>query len=317
MVAQSDISTESLTKSYGKFIAVDRLSITALKGELLALLGPNGAGKTTLMRMLAGFLRPDSGTVSILGQTGFGILPVMRRYVGYCPQRLIIWQDLTCVEQLRYQSDMFCIPRTKGKQRALELLDTLGLSKKANALAAHLSGGMQRRLSLALAMVHDPPIYILDEPEAGLDPQSRILVRDRIRSLCRDLGKTVLLSTHDMEEAERLANRVAVIDRGKLLALDSPESLKETHGKTNLLEISLAGLSGHQMDDAVVALKRLGAPIRRYEDHLTMDADEGTELMRPVRTVLAKIDVEPREVRLRRRTLEDVFIDLTGRSLRE
>jgi ABC-2 type transport system ATP-binding protein len=317
MNERAEISTSSLTKSYGDFTAVDHLSIAARNGELLALLGPNGAGKTTLMRMLAGFLKPTQGTITILGQTGSGIRPKMRRHVGYCPQRLIIWQDLTCLEQLRYQADMFCIPRKRGKERALALLEILGLAKKANALAAHLSGGMQRRLSLALAMVHDPPIYILDEPEAGLDPQSRILVRDRIRAQSRDLGKTVLLSTHDMEEAERLAERVAIIDRGKLLAVDTPKFLIHKHGKTRLLEISLGALPGHRIDAAFTALKKLGAPIRRHEEHLTLDAEDGAELMRPVRTILAKISVEPREIRLRRRTLEDVFIDLTGKGLRE
>ena len=144
-----------------------------------------------------------------------------RRRIGLCPQELVIWETLTCLEQLVFVGTQYDLARGEARRRALELLDILGLSDKANKLAKTLSGGMKRRLNLALALVHDPELLVLDEPQAGLDPQSRILVREYIRSLAEE--KTVLLTTHEMDEADRLAERIGIIDHGQLLVLDTPE----------------------------------------------------------------------------------------------
>ena len=311
------IHAESLSKQFGELTAVNNLSIKVKERELMALLGPNGAGKTTFVRMITGLLKPTTGTIQILGSSGGDLEKTRRTSVGYCPQRLIIWRDLTCIEQLLFIARMYLIEQKEAHKRAEELLDWFGLSSKAHELAANLSGGMQRRLSIAIAMVHDPTILVLDEPAAGLDPQSRVMVRKRIRSLSRDKGKTVVISTHDMDEADRISDRVAIMDQGNLLELDTSESLKKKYGSTSIVEIALPGLDQDLAEKAYRELSELAPKVRQFEDLVLIDSEDDGALMRPIRTVLAKLSIVPSEIRLRKRSLEDVFIELTGRRLRE
>jgi ABC-2 type transport system ATP-binding protein len=177
---------------------------------------------------------------------------------------------------------------------------------------------MQRRLSIALAMIHQPEVLILDEPAAGLDPQSRVMVRQRIRALGREQGRTILFSTHDMEEADRVSDRVAIIDHGRLLALDTAAALKQRRGAANLVEIALGTTPPARREEARAALAEIsGGRVRRAGEALVIDTDRGAELNRPIRTVLARLGVVPDEIRFRQRSLEDVFLELTGRRLRE
>ena len=199
------ITISHLRKNFGNLVAVDDLSLTINQGEILGLLGPNGAGKTTTIRMLCALLESDGGEIQ------WGSSADLSELVGFCPQENLYWPRLTCLEQLIFLGKMHGMSTVGAHDRALELLKMLGLSGKADVYASKLSGGMQRRLNIALALIHDPPVLILDEPEAGLDPQSRILVRDLIRSLASQ--KTVIITTHNMDEAERLSDRVAIIDR--------------------------------------------------------------------------------------------------------
>jgi ABC-2 type transport system ATP-binding protein len=231
------VETAGLTKRFGDILAVAGLALQVFEGEVFGLLGPNGAGKSTTINLVCGLLGADSGTVRIFGEPVRPGSEVVRSRIGICPQDIVVWPKLTCLEQLAFIGRMY----------------GLGLAEKRNRVAATLSGGMKRRLNLALALVHDPSVVILDEPEAGLDPQSRVMVREYIRAMAS--RRTVLFTTHNMDEAERICDRVAIIDRGRLLALDTPDRLKKTIG---------AG-----------------------------------------------------EVRLRENSLEDVFIALTGRRLRE
>ncbi|MDJ0765961.1 MAG: ABC transporter ATP-binding protein [Myxococcota bacterium] len=315
---RSPLGTRALTKQFGDLVAVDHLSFTARPGEILALLGPNGAGKTTLMRMLVGLLRPTSGSVMLMGAPISAVRRQRAALIGYCPQRLVIWHDLTCLEQLVFVARMFKLPPKASQERAMALLDAFGLSDKTDTRAAHLSGGMQRRLSIALSMIHDPKILILDEPAAGLDPQSRVLVREQLVQLSRQGGgKTLLVSTHDIAEAERMADRVGIVDQGTLLALDRPAALKQASGPDRLIEIVLPHLSDHQYARAEVALGALGPKVRRFDERVVLDVHEGPELVRPIRTVLGKLGISPLDLRWRHRSLEDVFIELTGRRLRE
>lgn len=317
ITAPSPLKADGLVRTFGALTAVAGLSLEVRRGELLALLGPNGAGKTTTMRMLVGLLKPDSGRIEVLGASGRDLRAAQRQQIGYCPQRLIVWRDLTCTEQLVFTARMYQLEHAEGESRAARLLEMFGLAKKRDELAAHLSGGMQRRLSLALAMVHEPEILILDEPAAGLDPQSRVLVRQRIRALSREQNKTILVSTHDMEEADRMADRVAIIDHGELLALDTPEVLKNTHGTKNLVEIALIGHPPRECERARAALSDVFPGVRLSEDVIHIDADDGAELVGPVQEKLTELSIEATEIRVRRRSLEDLFIELTGRSLRE
>jgi len=220
--AEIVLAVDGLRKSWGELRAVDDVTFTVGRGEVLALLGPNGAGKTTLMRLICGLLRPDAGRITLAPWPDRSLPQV----VGYCPQPLILWPDLTCAEQLVFVGRMHGLSGARCHARADALLARFALTDRAHTLAGQLSGGLQRRLSLALALVHDPPVLILDEPEAGLDPQSRLQLRDIVRTLAHTDGKALLLSTHDMAEAELLADRVAIMDRGRLLTIDTPERLR-------------------------------------------------------------------------------------------
>lgn len=305
------MTVAALSKSFGDVNAVKSVSLALLTGELLALLGPNGAGKTTLMRMLTGILEPDSGEVVLYGHQNPG-RALISRHIGYCPQRIIVWRDLTCFEQLMLMADMHRLPRQRAEARATELLGILNLEGKRHALARTLSGGMQRRLSIALAMVHSPGILILDEPEAGLDPQSRVLVRDTLNQLRVDTHTSIIVSTHDMAEAELISTRVAIVNRGELLALDTAPQLILDAGKSHLVELRLESASAKERDRLAASLKKLNVPMRVSEQTIALDSDAHGAIVRPLRTIAATENIRIAELRHRKRSLEDVFLTLTS-----
>jgi ABC-2 type transport system ATP-binding protein len=306
------LQARELTKRYGALAAVDRLSLEVLEGEVFGLLGPNGAGKTTSINMLCGLLRPDSGQVLIHGEAITDGDAGLRARVGVCPQNIVLWNTLTCLEQLQFIGEMYGLKAGAARRRAGELLEELDLVEKRDKLARTLSGGMQRRLNLALALVHDPEILALDEPEAGLDPQSRVRVREYVKSLAR--RKTIILTTHNMDEAERMADRVAIIDHGRLLIVDTPEALKRTAGVGDVLEMELEGAAAGPALSALAAI----SPEASMVDHtLVVRARGVVEKLPAILEALKGAGAHPETVRLRANTLEDVFISLTGRRLRE
>jgi len=312
------LETQGLTKDYGNLRAVDNLTLAIREGEVFGFLGPNGAGKTTSINMICGLINPDGGEVLINGTPINKAKKNNRTLVGMCPQDIILWDRLTCLEQLSFIGQMYGLRSGDAQQRSLMLLEELGLDEKKNAQARTLSGGMKRRLNLAMALVHDPEIIVLDEPEAGLDPQTRIQVREYIKCLANN--KTILLTTHNMDEADRLADRVAIIDHGKLLVLDTPEALKQQVGEGDVLEITLVN------EDINQDIQEVEEDIRSLNNNLQISISKKIVTIRALDVVnlLSKILDALRlkgfsigEVRLRQNTLEDVFIQLTGRSLRE
>ncbi len=307
------IETQRLTKRFGDILAVDRLSLAIHEGEVFGLLGPNGAGKSTTIHLLCGLLAPDDGGVTLFGKTVRPGADVVKRSVGICPQDIVLWPKLTCLEQLEFTGKMYGLPRGQARRSGLALLSDLGLSEKARRLAGTLSGGMKRRLNLALALVHDPAVAILDEPEAGLDPQSRVMVREYIRAMAA--RKTVLFTTHNMDEAERVCDRVAIIDHGTLLALDTPEHLKKTVGSGGVLEIDV---DRAETADAVLAdLARMGLKGVHVGRTLVIHGADVVSVLPAILERLKAGGAAAGEVKLRHNTLEDVFITLTGRRLRE
>jgi ABC-2 type transport system ATP-binding protein len=305
------VQTKNLTKRYNGLTAVDNLTIDVHQGEIFGLLGPNGAGKTTSIHMMCGLLAPDAGTVLIQGRAVHGGDVDVRSRVGVCPQQAIFWEKLSCIEQLEFIGEMYNVPHKKARRRGHELLDILGLSDKCDKLASTLSGGMQRRLNLALGLVHDPEILVLDEPEAGLDPQSRILVRDYIRSLA--IHKTIILTTHNMDEADRMADRVAIIDHGKQLVLDTPEDLKRTIGDGDVLELQAKGISETH---ALAILQKITPAVSVADHTINMRARNIIEKLPAIIEMIQLAGGQIGEIHLRENTLEDVFIALTGRRLR-
>jgi ABC-2 type transport system ATP-binding protein len=306
------LQARDLTKRYGALTAVQDLSLEVYEGEVFGLLGPNGAGKTTSINMICGLLRPDGGQVLIHGKTITDNAAGVRSRVGVCPQNIVLWNTLTCLEQMQFVGEMYGLTGKNARRRSEELLKDLDLAEKKDKLARTLSGGMQRRLNLAMALVHDPEILVLDEPEAGLDPQSRVLVREYVKSMAR--RRTILLTTHNMDEADRMADRVAIIDHGQLLTVDTPEALKRRVGEGDVLEIELNNETIGAASSAVASI----APQVSTSNHtLLIRAGGVVELLPAILETLRTVNASPGEIRLRANSLEDVFLALTGKRLRE
>ena len=305
------LSLRGLRKSFGAIEAVRNLSLDVCRGEVFGFLGPNGAGKTTAIRMACGLLRSDGGEVRVNGIRLRDAPREVRRRIGLCPQELVIWDTLTCQEQLTFIGTQYDLPARTAHARSRELLGILGLSEKANRLAGTLSGGMKRRLNLALALVHDPELLVLDEPQAGLDPQSRILVREYVQSLAST--RTVLLTTHEMDEADRLASRVGIIDHGELLVLDTPDNLKARYAGGEVLEVG----TDRGIEGGAVTLPEAFTLLESLPGTLRLSGRRPHERIPELLEALGAQGIEPSGITLRKPTLEDVFISLTGRRLRE
>ncbi|MCK4465436.1 MAG: ATP-binding cassette domain-containing protein [Bacteroidales bacterium] len=309
------IETINLVKKFGSLTAVSDLNLQVYEKEIFGLLGPNGAGKSTSINMICGLLKSTSGEVLVMNEKITKNKKV-KSLIGVCPQENIFWPRLSCREQLLFMGKLYNLNQKKAKQRSEELLELLGLNEKSNTLGSKLSGGMKRRLNIGLALVHDPPIIIFDEPEAGLDPQSRILVRDYIKSLKKE--KTVILTTHNMDEADRLADRVAIIDHGKLLMLDTPGNLKQSIGDGDILEIIFHNKNSEQsIANAISQLLKISSHVHRANSTIVIKTKNLVEKLNDITGILKSEQIEIKEFRMRENTLEDVFIHLTGRKLRQ
>jgi ABC-2 type transport system ATP-binding protein len=243
------LTIENLTKKFEDKIAVENLNLKIEKGELFGLLGPNGAGKTTTINILCGLVKPTSGSAQILGYDAQKDTGKVRELIGVCTQETAIYPYLTGVENLELFGNLHTIDKKTLKTRRDMLLDKMGLEEDAKRKASKYSGGMKRRLSLALALIHDPEIAFLDEPTVAMDPQSRHAVWDFIRDQ-KGRGKTVILTTHYMEEAQELCDRVGIIDHGKLIALGTPNQLIAKNGVKNLEEVFIQ-LTGRGMREEI------------------------------------------------------------------
>jgi len=309
------LRVDNLSKAFGDVQAVDGLSLEIRRGEIFGFLGPNGAGKTTTIRMMCGLLRPDRGSVTINGTNPYAAGARGLGSIGLSPQAIVIWETLTCHEQLEFAGRMYDLDGPRAKRRSLELLETFGLMDKRNKLALTLSGGMQRRLNIALALVHEPEILFLDEPQAGLDPQSRVLVRDYLRTLASKT--TIVLTTHDMEEADKLSDRVCIIDHGKRLVLDSVENIKAGLGQGDLIEIELAGDIRESLVPYIPGLQGEDGSAVISGRTLTLVSSGASDVLAEILRAVKERGLRLEHLRVRPKTLEDVFIRLTGRGLRE
>lgn len=233
---ESEIVIHDLTKKFEDITAVDGLSLNINKGELFGLLGPNGAGKTTIINILCGLLAPTKGSVSVGGYNVQKELQNVKELIGVCTQETAVYPFLTGRENVELFGNLHAMPKQRIKKNAEDLLEHLGLIEDANRRVGEYSGGMKRRINLIMALVHDPEIAFLDEPTVAMDPQSRRAVWDFIRKL-RKQGRTIILTTHYMEEAEELCDRVGIVDHGKLIALGSPRHLKDKFSAKDLEEV--------------------------------------------------------------------------------
>lgn len=295
------ITVSDLRKSYGRLVAVDGISFTIAKGETFGLLGPNGAGKTTTINIILGVLRPDSGAVRINGADD-PTRSEVRRMLGAAPQSLAMYEDLSAQENLAFFGRLYSL---KGKhliERINWALEFAGLANRRKDRVKTYSGGMQRRLNLVAGIMHDPPVILMDEPTVGIDPQSRNQIYDSIEALKR-LGRTIIYTTHYMEEAQRLCDRVAVIDHGKILALDTVDALIGRYGGNPTLEIVFSSTPPNP--------ERL--PGKLENNKLRISTDRPLELLAGV----SEVSTDFSHVAIERADLETVFLNLTGRTLRD
>ncbi len=294
------IEVHEVRKSYGSLVAVAGVSFAVGGGETFGLLGPNGAGKTTLLHLLAGVLRPDSGRISLDGSADPS-RPAVRRRLGIAPQALAVYEGLTGEENVAFIGRLYGLRGSALRQAVARALERVGLTDRRRDRAAAYSGGMKRRLNLACALVHEPHVLLLDEPTAGVDPQSRNHLLDTIAALARQ-GRTVVYTTHYMEEAQRLCDRVAILDHGKVLALDTVEGLIGRHGGRAVVEAELAGVPPDVPLPGPLDGRRM-----RFESDTPLE-DLVALTGRGARVLSFRVD---------RPDLEAVFLNLTGRRLRD
>ena len=309
------VRVENLSRKFGELTAVAGLSFAVRQGEIFGFLGPNGAGKTTTIRMMCGLLRPHGGVIEIAGRRMSGSDWKGLGRIGICPQNIVIWEAMTCFEQLEFMGRMYDLERRRARERANELLAAFALTEKRNKLGKTLSGGMQRRLNIALALVHEPQLLFLDEPQAGLDPQSRVLVRDYIKSLAGKM--TIVLTTHDMEEAEKMSDRVCIIDKGRLLVLDSVAGIKEKLGQGDLFEIRIAEDPHQELLPQLSGLGELAGRFTVRDRTVSLVSEAAADVLPLILQRIKETGLHLQDLRIRKTTLEDVFIRLTGRGLRE
>jgi ABC-2 type transport system ATP-binding protein len=302
------IQVDELEKSYPGVKAVDGVSFTVQRGEIFGLLGPNGAGKTSTLAILEGLRRADGGRVTVLGYDIRQQPREVKRRIGVQLQHTSLLPDLTAIEQLILFARLY--GRSLNKTAAHNLLNDVGLAEKANALPDKLSGGQQQRLALALALVNDPEIVFLDEPTAGLDPQARRRLWELVRQL-RDQGRTVVLTTHYMEEAEALCHRVGIMDNGRLLALDTPGGLiNQLAGSSTITTTAPLPLNEVKKMAGVQQAEQEGALLRLQ----TYDpATTNTALL----ALADALGIPLRDLHVQQPGLEDLFLHLTGRTIRD
>jgi len=295
------VHASNLRRTYGRTVAVDGVTFDIPAGETFGLLGPNGAGKTTTIHLLVGVLKPDAGEIRIDGAAD-PTRPEVRRRIGIAPQALALYDELTGEENLKFFGRLYGVTGAALRERVRWALEFVQLTDRARKLVKTYSGGMQRRLNMACALLHDPAVILFDEPTVGVDPQSRNHIFDNIEAL-KATGRTILYTTHYMEEAQRLCDRVAIMDRGRILALDTVDALIAEHGGRSVITAELERPSENP-DDLPGVLD--GTSFR-------LDTDRPLEDL----ARLAARKVTFRTLRLDRPDLETVFLALTGRSLRD
>ncbi|MFC4182947.1 ABC transporter ATP-binding protein [Saccharococcus thermophilus] len=302
------LDVKHLKKAYGKKQALKDVTFTVPKGTCLGLLGPNGAGKSTTMKILAGIIEADSGTATILGMDSVKQRHAIRRLVGYVPQAITLYEQLSAYDNLVFFGEMYGVRGTKLKQRIAEVLEQTGLTERAKDAVNTFSGGMKRRVNIAAALLHQPQLLILDEPTVGIDPQSRNHIFEMIRSLLGE-GVTIIYSTHYMEEVEILCNSVAIIDNGVVL---TQEPLKELLDRYSHKAIYVEGKGLEK----IVNIPDAAKTYRKGSGWVI----ETNHVMFAVKEVLQKAEnqgIEIKELEISRPTLESVFLSLTGTNLRD
>jgi len=312
---ESAVKVQKVSKYYGQVAAISNISFNVMKGEIFGLLGPNGAGKTTLINIIAGIIPPSSGDVEILGYSLKENLLKVKSLIGFCPQESVAYDFLSALENLLFYAGLYGIPKREAKRRAMELLDLVGLRDNAKKKVGKYSGGMKKRLNLAIALINDPQVILLDEPTTGLDPQIRRMMWDKIRELKKE-RKTILMATHYMEEADTLSERVAIMDKGKIIALGRPEDLKGELGEYSSIELEVKEVV-KGLDEKLSKFSERGKIIVTGENRLRLYVKDPDLVLPHVVETAVNLGAKVLAVHISEPTLEDLFIKLTGRRIEE
>ncbi len=308
------IETNNLKKYFGVIHAVDGIDLQIPKGSLFGVLGPNGAGKTTTIKMLSTILPPTSGDASVLGfDIKKDVLEIKKR-IGVCPQELVLYPRLNARENIHLIAQMHGMSKKDYKERTDDLLGKMNLLDRSKELVKNYSGGMKRRINVLMAVIHEPELLFFDEPTAGLDPQSRRVVWDFIRDF-QEKDSTIILTTHSMEEADDLSDELIIIDHGKIITQGTPDELKGKLGEGDILEFKVKEIE--QRNEIIERATKLdfvqwGKSVGKHR--IVLNALDG---LRRVSEIMDVIKVKMEDISVRKNTLEDVFIDLTGRRLRD
>lgn len=307
------ITVENLIKRYDGFTAVDNVSFGIKKGEIFGLLGPNGAGKSTIISILCCLLEPGSGTVTIDGSDVKRDAMNIKKIIGVVPQEISLYPTLTARENLTFYGKIYGMSGKALKNRIAALLDMAGLTDRADHKLESYSGGMKRRINIAVALLHNPKILFLDEPSTGVDPQSRKRIYDTIQELNRQ-GMTVLLTTHQMEDAEKLCHRIAIVDKGKLIALDTPDGLLKLVGESDIIQVEAKEIP----QASVEAIRQIGdvRKVSMDSGKMTVQLHHGRELLAGIIDTLTSSGTRVESIRIKEPDLESLFLHLTGTSLR-
>lgn len=304
----ADIDVRNLTKRYGALTAVDNISFSIQAGEIFGLLGPNGAGKTTTVEMIEGLRKPDSGTISIAGIDALAYPEKIKQIIGVQLQTTSIYNKIRVWEAIDLFGSYY-----KKSIPSQDILETVSLNDKKNAYYATLSGGQKQRVALALALVNDPQILFLDEPTTGLDPQARRNVWEIIENL-KNKSKTIILTTHYMEEAEKLCNRIAIIDMGKIIATDTPENLILSSGLESSIEFEC---DEHDFERLSSGLGSSGRVVKLDNGRCAIFTKDNAASLRELTSFTTENNISIKNINTKSATLEDVFLSMTGRKLRE
>ena len=307
------IETKNLTKKFNDFIAVDHVSFEVTKGEIFGFLGPNGAGKTTTIKMLTTLLHPTEGSATLFNFDIIKERDKVRQNIGIVFQEPALDTELTGRENLDFHARMYNIDKESRKKRIDDVIKLVDLEEKKDVLVKNYSGGMKRRLEIARGLMHYPTVLFLDEPTLGLDAQTRRAIWAYIKKMNEEEGTTIFLTTHYMDEAETLCKRVGIIDRGKILVIDTIANLKNSVGK-DVITLSCTNIS--KLKETLEKEKWI-SKIKQYDTSLTLGVEKGDEKIPTIIEIAQKLGIKIKSISVRKPTLDDVFISYTGRTIRD
>lgn len=301
------LTISNLTKSFGDHVAVDGISLSIAKGMFYGLLGPNGAGKTTTIQMISSILPPDSGKISVDGLGVYAHASV-KMHMGIVPQEIALYDELTALENLLFWGNLYAVHGRTGKDRAAFLLDWVGLADRRHDIVKNYSGGMKRRVNIAAALMHDPGLIIMDEPTVGIDPQSRNKIYELLDELHHQ-GKTILYTTHYMEEAERMCDKIGIIDKGKIIAEGSLDELKKAHAQEENIVIHFTGEAVSKLGNYVISFPE--------PQMMTVVTPQARKRLHDVVQLCTEGGIDITGIDIHDAGLESIFLNLTGRQLRD